>query len=192
MKPFSFAVILPALVLAGCASVPTGPRVMVLPGTGRSFTEFQASDAMCRQYASRVIGQTVNDPAIREAVVGTVVGAVAGAAIGGSHGAGVGAGTGLIVGSSSGAETSRLSGYEAQYRYDEAYVQCMYASGHRVPVPASVASSMTQYSGVVAPAPAPAAAAGKKAPSAEIPPPPPFAPPSSPPPDYVPPKSGSR
>ena len=187
MKPFSFVAILPVLVLAGCASVPTGPRVMVLPGTGKSFTEFQASDAMCRQYASNVIGQTVNnDPAVRDAVVSTVVGAVAGAAIGGRSGAGVGAGTGLIVGSASGSETARLSGYEAQYRYDEAYVQCMYASGHRVPVPASVASSMTQYSG------APAVVAGKKAPSAEIPPPPPFAPPSSPPPDYVPPKSGSR
>jgi len=41
---------------------------------------------------------------------------------------------GLIVGSASGAEASRSAVYGSQRHYDHAYVQCMYARGHRVPV----------------------------------------------------------
>jgi hypothetical protein len=39
------------LALAACASVPTGPTVPVLPGTGKSFDQFHADDAMCQQFA---------------------------------------------------------------------------------------------------------------------------------------------
>src|SRR5258705_13959555 len=41
-----------ALVIAGCASVPTGPSVMVLPGDKKNAQEFQSDDAACRQMAS--------------------------------------------------------------------------------------------------------------------------------------------
>ena len=41
-----------ALVIAGCASVPTGPSVMVLPGAKKSAQEFQSDDARCREMAS--------------------------------------------------------------------------------------------------------------------------------------------
>jgi outer membrane lipoprotein SlyB len=71
---------------------------------------------------------------VRSAALGTVLGAVAGAAIDGRSGAGVGAGTGLLFGSLSGAEARNSSGYGMQQRYDIAYLQCMYAKGHRVPV----------------------------------------------------------
>jgi hypothetical protein len=37
------------LAVGACATVPTGPSVMVLPPTGKPFEEFQADDAMCRQ-----------------------------------------------------------------------------------------------------------------------------------------------
>jgi len=42
----------------------------------------------------------------------------------------------LYAGTQVGSGTSSLSGseYEIQQRYDVAYVQCMYAKGHRVPV----------------------------------------------------------
>ena len=45
--------LLPAflLVLAGCASTPDGPSVLVLPGTGKSFDAFRTDDAECRRYA---------------------------------------------------------------------------------------------------------------------------------------------
>lgn len=168
------------LLLGGCASMPSGPSIMALPGTGKDFNDFRASDLQCRRYASQVIGGVTDDPAVRHAAVGTAVGAVAGAAIGGQQGAAVGAGVGLLAGSVSGAESSRSYGYNAQRRYDESYIQCMYASGHKVPVPASLARDLIQAPAAAA-ATSPANASGKSIP----PPPPNMPPPSSPPPDYV-------
>ncbi|MBC7779710.1 MAG: hypothetical protein H7125_06325, partial [Proteobacteria bacterium] len=63
----------------------------------------------------------------------TAVGALAGAALGGSNGAAAGAGVGLLFGSVSGADAANRSGYTLQQRYDNAYVQCMYAKGNKVP-----------------------------------------------------------
>lgn len=128
-----------AVLLAGCASVPSGPDVMVLPGTGKSFDEFRTDDMICRDFAHRQIGgkageEAATSAAVRNAAIGTAIGAVAGAMIGGRDSAGIGAGTGLIIGSVSGAEASRGGTYGSQRRYDMAYTQCMYAKGHRVPV----------------------------------------------------------
>jgi hypothetical protein len=39
-------------VLGGCASAPTGPSVMVLPGTNKTMDQFQADDGRCRQVAT--------------------------------------------------------------------------------------------------------------------------------------------
>ncbi|MDR1163428.1 MAG: hypothetical protein LBM17_06300 [Candidatus Accumulibacter sp.] len=185
MKPVLPLMIFSVLVLGGCASTPSGPRVTVLPGTGKSFSEFLDSDRACRQHAQRVIGQASDDPAVRDAVVGTAVGALAGAAIGGRGGAGVGAGMGLVVGSAAGSESSRLYGHEAQYRYDEAYMQCMYSAGHKIPVPAEMARSMAQTPLPALPVDAAGVGGARVAEDADIPPPPPFQPPLSPPPDYV-------
>lgn len=126
------------LALGACVSMPNGPSVLVMPGTGMAFEQFRQDDGQCRQYAADQTGLSAegaaDSTAVRSAAVGATIGAVAGAAIGGRHGAGVGAGTGLVVGSMQGAGTARVSGYEAQRRYDNAFVQCMYAKGHRVPV----------------------------------------------------------
>lgn len=163
------------VLLGGCASVPTAPSVMALPGTGRSFSDFRADDAQCRQYAyQQVGGPPAEDPGVRSAVVGTAVGALAGAAVGGQQGAGVGAGVGLLFGSAVGAENAQSYNYGSQRQYDNAYVQCMYARGHKVPVPASLARSRMQV---------PAEPGG----GVNYPPPPPYPPPRLPPPDYVPP-----
>ncbi len=132
-----------ALVAAGgCATVPTGPSVMVLPTPGKPFDLFQAEDAMCRQWARQQIGlspqDTVNKNTAAGAVIGTVVGAGLGAAIGAASGhagsgAAVGAAGGLLVGTASGANAGQYYGYQAQRRYDIAYQQCMYANGNLVP-----------------------------------------------------------
>jgi len=155
------------LVLGGCVSMPSGPSMLVLPGTGRSFNEFRADDFECRQYAYEYIGgrsaeQRASDSAVTSAVVGTAIGAAAGAAFDGSRGAATGAGAGLLIGSAAGSGAAQASGYEAQQRYDNAYVQCMYASGHRVPVAG-------RYS------------AGRSERYRRLPPPPPGAPPPPPP-----------
>lgn len=153
--------LLAVLLLGGCVSMPTGPSVLVLPGTGKSFEQFRGDDALCRQYAFEQVGgaaprQAANDSMVRSAAVGTVVGAAAGAAIGGNQGAGVGAGTGLLVGSMAGTSAGETAGYGSQQRYDYAFIQCMYAKGHRVPV----SGQMTSH---------------------PIPPPPPGSPPPPPP-----------
>jgi hypothetical protein len=134
-----FAPLAALLALAGCVSMPAGPSMLVLPGTGKSFEQFRIDDFTCRQYASAQIGgqsaeQLANDSAARSALLGTAIGAVAGAAFDGSRGAAVGAGTGLLFGSAAGTGAAQTSAYGAQRRYDFAYQQCMYASGHRVPV----------------------------------------------------------
>lgn len=134
------------LALGGCVSLPSGPSLLALPGTNRSFSEFRADDLACRQYAHEQIGgrsveQRGNESGVRSAVVGTAVGAAVGAAVDGGRGAAVGAGTGLLFGSVAGADAAQTSTYGSQQRYDFAYLQCMYASGHRVPVSGRYASS---------------------------------------------------
>jgi hypothetical protein len=129
------------LLLGACATIPDGPSVMAMPGSGKSFAQFNQDDDVCRQYASGRIGgksaqEAANDAGISSAVVGTLIGAVAGGAIGGNNGAAVGAGTGLIVGSAAGANATAATGYTMQQRYDNAYIQCMYANGEKVPVAA--------------------------------------------------------
>lgn len=136
--PTGFMLVVVTLALGACVSLPNGPSVLVMPGTGMSFEQFRQDDALCRQYAGSQIGlpsdSAATNAGLRSAAVGATVGAVAGAVIDGRQGAGVGAGTGLIVGSMAGAGTAQVSAYEAQSRYDNAFVQCMYAKGHRVPV----------------------------------------------------------
>jgi len=127
------------VILGGCATLPTAPSIMVLPGTGKGFDQFRVDDGNCRYFASQQIGgvtaeQAASERGLKSAAVGTALGAAAGAAIGGGRGAAIGAGTGLAVGGLAGAGAAESAGYGQQERYDMSYVQCMYAQGHRVPV----------------------------------------------------------
>lgn len=140
------------LLLAGCATVPSGPSVMVLPGTGKSFEQFQADDLVCRQWAARQAGITPSQASAAStaggAAIGTVVEAAAGAAIGAAAGspatgAAVGAGAGLLGGTVAGAGRAEASGYAAQEPYDMTYMQCMYAKGNQVPVAPGFAPAYT-------------------------------------------------
>jgi hypothetical protein len=126
-------------LLVACASIPSGPSVMVLPGSGKTFDQFRADDYLCRQYASQQSGGVTPNQAsaasgVGSALVGSALGAAAGAAIGGGSGAAIGAGTGFAAGGIAGTGAASASGYERQDRYDMAYIQCMYANGHRVPI----------------------------------------------------------
>jgi hypothetical protein len=128
-----------ASILASCVSVPNGPSNMALPGTGKNFNQFRADDASCRQFALDQTGGTTANQAstnsfVESAVVGTVIGALIGATVGRGRATGAGAATGLFVGSMVGASSANASSYGTQRRYDNAYTQCMYANGHRVPV----------------------------------------------------------
>jgi hypothetical protein len=130
------------LALSACATLPTGPSVRVLPGQGKSFDAFREDDAKCRQWAEQHPGlppqQVYENNVATGAVAGTAIGAGLGAALGavsGHAGAGaaIGAASGLLIGSSAGSDSGQVYGREAQRRYDNAYVQCMYSYGNQVP-----------------------------------------------------------
>jgi hypothetical protein len=192
------SVLATALVLSACTSFPTGPGMLVLPGTGKSFDQFRFDEADCRQYASSQIGgKTANEAAadsgVKSAVVGTVIGAAAGALIGGRNSTGVGAGSGLLIGSMAGAGTGEGSGRNLQQRYDFAYQQCMYAKGHRVPVSGRLdhPRQPVRNSNYVS-SPAPIRTLSSPSAGSSMPPPPPSGTPPPPPPNvYTPPHSES-
>jgi outer membrane lipoprotein SlyB len=174
-----------AALTAGCVTLPSGPSVTVLPGTGKAFQQFQVDDVECRQFAAQQSGVSTNqvgaDNTVAGATIGTLIGAAAGAAIGaaaGNPGAGaaIGAGTGLFGGTAVGASNAQIAQVSVQRRYDNAYTQCMYAKGNQVPVAAgqrmpAYSPGYTQSTGTPPPPPS-----GKTPP-----PPPPGAPPPPPP-----------
>ena len=172
-----------ALALGACASVPTGPSVMVLPGSTKTFEEFQMDDAVCRQWASEQTGTTTGKASTSSTVsggaVGTVVGAAAGAAIGAAAGnpaagAAIGAGTGLVGGTAIGYGNAQGAYYSVQQRYNMAFMQCMYAKGNQIPV--ARGSVVPGYSSSTPPPPPPAPPR-----PANVPPPPAGNPPPPPP-----------
>ncbi|HYD47279.1 MAG TPA: hypothetical protein VEB21_02970 [Terriglobales bacterium] len=80
-----------AAIFAGCtASMPRGPRVVVLPGDDKQLEEFRADDFRCRQWGADQVA----------------------------------------------AEAEATGGWPQQQDYDVAYIQCMYAAGHQVPMAA--------------------------------------------------------
>ena len=170
-----------AMVLVGCASLPTGPSVMVLPAAGKPFEQFQAEEASCRQWAAQqsgaVPGGSANQQTAVGAAIGTAVGAGLGAAIGSASGhagtgAAIGAGTGLLMGTAAGANADQVAGGNAQRRYDMAYQQCMYAKGNQV----SGVVQATQRPQVVPPPPPGYSLAPSVPPPSQAGPPPPARP----------------
>lgn len=151
-----FAVPCMLLAVTACVPPPTGPSVVVFPAKGKPFETFRAEDAQCRDWAGLHAGdpgQGAQTDVAAGAVIGTGVGAGLGAAIGSSSGnagagAAIGAASGLILGTAMGADAGRSYARAAQNRYDNAYIQCMYAYGNQVPQPQRKVV-------VVAPAPVP-------------------------------------
>ena len=167
MRAVTILMLLAVVGLSACTTVPLGPGTAAFPGPGKPFDQFQAEDATCRQWARQQAGTTPEGAAAKStatsATLGTLLGAGVGAAIGAvtghpGTGAAVGAGGGLLAGSAVGVGAGQSASAQTQRRYDNAYTQCMYASGNQVP-------------GVV-PAPAPRG-------PAVAPPPPPPPPPAS-------------
>lgn len=95
-----------ALVVGACTGMPSEPSVTVLPGSHKTFDQFLIDDHNCRQFAlAQLSGVNAKQASGTAASSPTVA-----------------------------TSTSGDSGYSAQHRYDAAYIQCMYASGHRVPI----------------------------------------------------------
>lgn len=176
--PFFALIGVGMFLVAGCATVPTGPSVMVLPSPGKPFEQFQAEDAACREWAAQQFSAQPGTPLTQNtaigAGIGTLVGAGLGAALGaaaGNAGAGaaIGAGSGLLIGGASGSNADVASGWEAQRRYDIAFQQCMYAKGNQVP--GAVEQQRAPRTRRLPPPPPPPP--GYTPPPANMPPPPP-------------------
>src|SRR6185437_9559026 len=120
------------LALGGCATaLPTGPSpsAAAMPAQGKSFDQFRADDASCRQFASAQIGGGSPSDAASQSFLGSAaLGTVAGAAA-----AAIGAASGLGLGSIAGADAADYAGSSLQRRYDIGYLQCMSAKGESVP-----------------------------------------------------------
>jgi hypothetical protein len=52
--------VLAAVLITSCARLPTGPGVLVLPGTGKTLEQFNADDGACRQWAAQQIHKTTS------------------------------------------------------------------------------------------------------------------------------------
>jgi outer membrane lipoprotein SlyB len=125
-------------LLAGCASVPEGPTVPVMPAKGKSFSQFQSEDAECQDYAAARVERSAhraNDRALATALIGAAIGAGLGAAAGEGEGEAIttGAIAGGAIGTSIGANDSRFAQGTIQGRYNLAYAQCMHGKGNRIP-----------------------------------------------------------
>jgi len=170
------------LLLAACVKVPTGPNVMVLPGNGKDFEQFQADDAVCRQWAEQQSGvvtpQAATNTTATGAAIGTALGAASGAAIGAAAGnpaagAAAGAGIGLVGGTAAGANQAAAEQWTVQQRYDIAYMQCMYAKGNQIPIPSGSQLAHTPAEQYPPPPPPPDAPLRLPPPPRGSPPPPP-------------------
>ena len=145
------------MLIAACATLPSGPSVVVMPGTGKTFDAFQADDRSCRAFShSQAGGKTAQQAATesvqKSALTGAALGAAFGAAVGGGEGAAVGAASGLLVGGAVGNSAGLASAGAVQQQYDAAFIQCMYAKGNRVPVSGQLAN---EYSKAAYPPPPP-------------------------------------
>jgi hypothetical protein len=148
------ALFLAVLTATGCATIPPGPSVMVMPGQGKSFEAFQADETICREWAQNQAGwqanETVNQNLAGGAAAGGLLGAAAGALIGAASGnvgpgAAIGAGAGLLAGTAMAHNRAYGAGWEVQRRYDNAYQQCMYAKGNQVPVSVDSGTARSRY-----------------------------------------------
>lgn len=124
-----------ALALAACATVPAGPSITALRGSQKTAEQFSADDTRCRAVVNqRLAAGTAgaNQNVATSAAAGTAIGAATGAVFDGSSGAVAGAVVGMALGAIAGSSAAATT----QQQYDAAYFACMYALGHKVPVPA--------------------------------------------------------
>ena len=148
-------------LLAGCAPMPTGPSVAVMPAPNKPFEVFMQEEQLCRSWAAHSIGVAGNDAAadtmLRSTVTGAAIGAIAGAMVGGDRNIGAGAAMGTVVGATAGANQGNVTAWSAHRRSDVAYQQCMYSKGNLVP--------SYEYGGYRYPAPPPSPPVPPPAPS---------------------------
>ena len=171
-------------LLGACATVPAGPSVMVLPGSGKPFEVFQADDDACRQWALRQSGASPNARGEQRRKRSDHRDTARRGAWRGHRRRGWQPGHRRSrrrrerAGPRHGrrGQCGRPAGMSVQRRYDIAYQQCMYAKGNQVPTAGAICAAPDRQ--LRGPATAPSAAARERPcssapPSAAAPAPPP-------------------
>src|SRR5262245_15523634 len=98
MSPKWVVLLLILRPLSACVTLPSEPRVLVLPGGGKPFDQFHVEETVCRQYAQQQVGLAPGQVAIQHAASRAAVDATIGAGVGAVIGAAAGdAGTGAAV-----------------------------------------------------------------------------------------------
>ncbi|MGZ5013383.1 MAG: hypothetical protein ACXV7E_05100, partial [Methylobacter sp.] len=55
-------VLMSVFLLSACSTMPSGPSVLILPGTGKNFDQFHNDDLMCRQFAHAQLSTSQKEP----------------------------------------------------------------------------------------------------------------------------------
>lgn len=59
-------ILLSVCLLSACSTIPSGPSVLVLPGTGKDANQFNNDELVCRQFAQQRLTASPNEPDSRE------------------------------------------------------------------------------------------------------------------------------
>lgn len=156
---FANVSVLATLALLGaCVSAPTGPKVGIAPGPGKSADEFRNDHAACMSFAQQQMGNAQQQLASQQAggaLLGGALGAGIGAAVGSEQGGGkrdehrrrqaqhnsgntgkdalIGGLAGALTGLAAGTASASATQANMQRQYDLVYAQCMYGRGNVVP-----------------------------------------------------------
>jgi len=71
MKYSRLALLASLTWVSACSILPTTPSVMALPGSGKTFNQFRADDASCRQFAFEQVGGVSANQAATASAVGS-------------------------------------------------------------------------------------------------------------------------
>lgn len=135
----SVLILSPLLLLGACASQPTRPTVMVMPGKHKSQEAFRRDDAACLQKAGQAtqgMSDRANIKQIGINLASLALGAGMGGLINGGTGAAIGVGTAGVAGVGLGGVLASGDQSDIQHSYDVSYYDCMVERGNQVnPVP---------------------------------------------------------
>ncbi len=59
-------ILISVFLLSACATMPSGPSILVLPGTGKNFDQFHSDDLSCRQLSHSQLSSSQQQPDSRE------------------------------------------------------------------------------------------------------------------------------
>ncbi|MGZ5030851.1 MAG: hypothetical protein ACXV8I_09670 [Methylobacter sp.] len=59
-------VLMSVFLLSACSTMPSGPSVLILPGTGKNFDQFHHDDLACRQLAHTQLSTLQKEPDSKE------------------------------------------------------------------------------------------------------------------------------